>query len=305
MSESVRHSLVNELPGSPYVHWTPMTLFDSHAHFPVASSEAHGDHIARAKTAGLCGLLAVGGGPDLDDGAIEMARMYPDFVSLAMGYDRDTATTVAESALCLDASMQALRDRLCRLADEGIPVRVMGEIGLDFSRAPSASEQAAQQALFEAQLLLAGELELPCSIHSREAVDETLAIMERAGSPRLRRQGRLGVIHCFTGDKPFADAAIELGLMIGVSGILTFRNADALRGTVATLPHGRLIVETDCPYLAPVPKRGVVNEPALIVHTALKLAEVLGITPDECADETRMNAERLFGIENEKTGSVK
>ncbi len=247
-------------------------------------------------------MLAVGGGLDLDDGAIEMARRFPDFVSLSMGYDRDTATTVAESPLCLDSSMKRLRERLHRLADEGIIVRAMGEMGLDFSRSPSTSEQAAQRALFEAQLLLAGELELPCTIHSREAVDETLAILERAGSKRLRGQCRLGVIHCFTGDKPFADAAIELGLMIGVSGILTFRNADPLRGAVSTLPHDRLVVETDCPYLSPVPKRGVINEPALVVHTALKLAEILGITPKKCAAETTENARRLFGIESASGG---
>lgn len=282
-----------------------MTLFDSHAHFPIASREAHRDHIARAKAAGLCGLLAVGGGPDLDEGAVEMAKIFPDFVSLAMGYDRDTATTVAESPRGLAASMKALRERLHSLVSEGIAVRAIGETGLDFSRAPSASEKAAQLALFEEQLLLAGELELPCTIHSREAVDETLALLERAGSKHLRRQCRLGVIHCFTGDKPFADAAIELGLMIGVSGILTFKNADPLRGTVCTLPRDRLLVETDCPYLTPEPKRGVVNEPAMVIHTALKLSEIWGATPEECAVQTTANAWRLFGIEHEKTGVVK
>ncbi len=279
-----------------------MILFDSHAHFPVGSRDEHATQIARAQAAGFCGLLAVGGGPDLDGGAIEVARSFPLFVSLAMGYDRDMALTVAESPLCLDASLATLRTLLRRLVDEGIAVRAIGEIGLDFSRSPSATEKAAQIALFEAQVLLAGELGLPCTIHSRDAADETLAVLERSGSKDLRRQSRLGVIHCFTGDTPFADAAIELGLMIGVSGILTFRNADPLRGTVFTLPHDRLLVETDCPYLTPAPKRGVVNEPAMVVHTALKLAEVLGLTPNECADVTTTNALRLFGLDMPKTG---
>ncbi len=279
-----------------------MILFDSHAHFPRESRNEHTAQIARAQAAGLCGLLAVGGGPDLDDGAIAMAKHFPDFVSLAMGYDRDMALTVAESAPCLDASLMILRSLQRGLGDAGIVLRAIGEIGLDFSRSPSATEKAAQIALFEAQVLLAGELGLPCTIHSRDAADETLAILERSGSKDLRRQARLGVIHCFTGDTPFADAAVELGLMIGVSGILTFRNADPLRGTVSTLPHERLLVETDCPYLTPAPKRGVVNEPAMVVHTALKLAEVLGLTPVECANVTTANALRLFGIDPMKTG---
>lgn len=278
-----------------------MILFDSHAHFPANSRDEHATQIARAQAAGLCGLLAVGGGPDLDDGAIAVAKSFPEFVSLAMGYDRDTALTVAESGLCLEASLARLRALLRRLVDEGLAVRAIGEIGLDFSRSPSATEKAAQMALFEAQVLLAGELGLPCTIHSRDAADETLAILERSGSKDLRRQARLGVIHCFTGDTPFADAAVELGLMIGVSGIFTFRNADSLRGTVSTLPHDRLLVETDCPYLTPAPKRGVVNEPAMVVHTALKLAEVLGLTPTECADMTTANASRLFGLDAIKT----
>lgn len=279
-----------------------MTLFDSHAHFPAGSRGEHASQIARAQAAGLCGVLAVGGSPELDDGAIDVAKRFPDFVSLAMGYDRDTALTVAESLLCLDASLAALRSLLCRLSDEGVALRAIGEIGLDFSRSPSATEKAAQQALFEAQVVLAGELGLPCTIHSRDAAEETLAILERSGSKDLRAQARLGVIHCFTGDTPFAEAAIALGLMIGVSGIFTFRNADPLRGTVSTLPHERLLVETDCPYLTPAPKRGVVNEPAMVVHTALKLAEVLGLTPSECANVTTGNALRLFGMDLPETG---
>ncbi len=280
-----------------------MTLFDSHAHFPRGSRNEHASQIARAQAAGLCGLLAVGGGPDLDDGAIAMAKHFPNFVSLAMGYDRDMALTVAESPPCLAKSLADLRALLRRLADQAIAVRAIGEIGLDFSRSPSATEQAAQMALFEAQVLFASELGLPCTIHSRDAADETLAVLDRSGSKDLRRQGRLGVIHCFTGDRPFAHAAIDLGLMIGVSGILTFRNADPLRDTVSTLPHARLLVETDSPYLTPAPKRGVVNEPAMVVHTALKLAEVLGLTPSECADVTTANAFRLFGVHAIKTGS--
>jgi len=271
-------------------------MFDSHAHFPRASAAEHAGQIARAQLAGLSGLLAVGGGPDLDDGAVAMAQRFPGYVYLALGYDRDCALTVAATASCLAASMQALRERVRALSDTGVPLVAIGETGLDFSRDPSATEKMAQQALFAEHLLLAAEWGVPCTIHSRDATEETLAIIERCGSPALRAAGRLGVIHCFTGDAAFAAGALSLGLMISVSGILTFRQADALRSTVSALPLDRLLVETDCPYLTPVPLRGRVNEPALVVHTAQKLADVLGVAPEVCASATTANARRLFAL---------
>lgn len=274
-----------------------MILFDSHAHFPTDSAPLHRSHILQAQQAGLIGLLAVGGSPELDGGAIAMAREFPRFAYLALGYDRDTASAVASSPAVLSTSLATLRERIRVLANEGIPLRAIGEIGLDFSRDPSSSERSAQCALFEAQLALAAELGLPCSIHSRDAVDDTLAVIERSGSKTLRQENRLGVIHCFTGDDDFARAAVALGLLIGVSGIFTFRNADALRSTVSTLPHDRLLIETDCPYLTPAPMRGRPNEPAMVVHTATKLAEVLHKTAEDVAAHTTANARHLFGLD--------
>lgn len=273
-----------------------MILFDSHAHFHGDAAAEHGGQIARARDAGLCGLLAVGGSDDIDAGALTLAKEYPGFVHLALGYDRDTATTAAGSPSALSAAITLLRASIKRLADDGMPLCAIGEIGLDFSRHPSQAEQSAQTALFEAQLLLAAELNLPCSIHSRDADGETLRVLSRSASKALLAETRMGVIHCFTGGTDFASALVSLGLHIGISGIITFRNADPLRATVSTLPHDRLIVETDCPYLTPVPMRGKPNEPARIVHTAARLAEVLGISAEETAVITTSNAMRLFGI---------
>lgn len=273
-----------------------MILFDSHAHFPADTAPDHAGQIARARDAGLCGLLAVGGSEDIDGGALTLAKAYPGFVHLAMGYDRDAAATVAGSPTALSAAMSLLRARIKRLADDGVLLCAIGEIGLDFSRHPDPAEKSAQTALFEAQLLLAGELALPCSIHSRDADEATLRILSRSASKALLAETRMGVIHCFTGGTDFASALVDLGLHIGISGILTFRNADPLRATVSTLPRDRLIVETDCPYLTPVPLRGKPNEPARIVHTAARLAEVLGLSAEETADLTTSNALRLFGI---------
>jgi TatD DNase family protein len=273
-----------------------MILFDSHAHFPADTAAGHAAQIARARDAGLCGLLAVGGSEDIDAGALTLAKQYPGFVHLALGYDRDTATTVAGSPAALSAAMSRLRERITRLSDDGSPLCAIGEIGLDFSRNPDPAEKSAQTALFGAQLLLAAELDLPCSIHSRDADDETLRILSRSASKARLAETRMGVIHCFTGGTDFASALVALGLHIGISGIITFRNAAPLRGTVSTLPRDRLIVETDCPCLTPVPMRGKPNEPALIVHTAARLAEVLGIPAEEAALITTSNAMRLFGI---------
>ncbi len=276
-----------------------MTTFDSHAHFPSDTAAGHEAQIARAKEAGLAGILAVGGGESLDEDAVAMARKFPGYVFLALGLDRDCAITMASTPESLEQTMRKLRSRISALRDEGISIHAIGETGLDFSRNPSMHEKDAQIALFKAQLELAGELGLPCTIHSRDADDATLASIERHGSREMRNCGRLGVIHCFTGGKNFADAVVNLGLHIGVSGIFTFNNASELRGTVRTLPPERLLVETDCPYLTPAPMRGKPNEPAMIVHTATRLARELGITPEELGTATTANAKRLFSTGNE------
>lgn len=275
-----------------------MTTFDSHAHFPSETIAGHEAQIARARAAGLAGILAVGGGESLDEGTVTMVRRFPGYVFLALGLDRDCAVTLAETPSALKKTMADLRSRISALNNEGIPLHAIGETGLDFSRNPTEPGKEAQIALFEAQLELAGELGLPCTIHSRDAEHATLALVERHGSRDLRAHGRLGVIHCFTGGKEFADAATALGLHIGVSGIFTFNNASDLRGTVCTLPRERLLVETDCPYLTPVPMRGKPNEPAMLVHTVTRLARELGITPEEIGAITTANAMRLFSPEN-------
>ncbi|MGI5867856.1 MAG: TatD family hydrolase [Kiritimatiellia bacterium] len=274
-----------------------MISFDSHAHFPGDAFAEHRAQIARAREAGLCGILAVGGSPDLDPGAIAMAREHPGDVHLALGCDRDTAPALAPDPATLDATLRRLRATLADLARDGIAVRAIGEIGLDFSRNPSAADKAAQIALFDAQLALADELDLPCTIHSRDADAETLASLERHASPSRRRTGSVGVLHCFTREADFAAALIDLGLCIGLSGILTFRNADPLRAVAAGLPHERILVETDCPYLTPVPMRGRPNEPAMLPHTVRRLAKILGLDESDAADLTTANARRLFQID--------
>ena len=164
----------------------------------------------------------------------------------------------------------------------------IGELGFDFHwKGPETAD--AQRERFDLQAGFARERDLPIIVHTREADDLTLAALRAADLPRT------GVIHSFTGDKALARACLDLGYYISLSGILTFRNADALREVARWLPADRILVETDSPYLAPVPHRGKRNCPAFVAATAACLAELRGLSLPALADLTTANALRLFG----------
>ena len=191
-----------------------------------------------------------------------------------------------------EGSAASVSSRLCVSVLNPPRLAAIGEIGLDYSH-PGA-DPVAQRALFERQVALAAEWGLPVIVHSREAAADTLAILRAAGSRALAAEGRLGVLHCFVGDAAFAEEVLSLGMMVSLSGIVTFRNADALRAVAATIPGDRLLVETDSPYLAPVPLRGRVNEPAFIEHTVRCLAALRNTSWEELSSQTTSNALRLF-----------
>ena len=164
----------------------------------------------------------------------------------------------------------------------------IGELGFDFHwKGPETAD--AQRERFDLQAGFARERDLPIIVHTREADDLTLAALRAADLPRT------GVIHSFTGDKALARACLDLGYCISFSGILTFRNADTLREVARWLPADRILVETDSPYLAPVPHRGKRNRPAFVAATAACLAELRGLSLPALADLTTANALRLFG----------
>lgn len=261
-------------------------LFDSHCHF------APGDDIAgvlaRARAAGLSGLLAVGGDAAADAGARAAAALAPGFALPAFGIDRTEAGSIPDPA-ALASRLAALEEAVCSGG-----AAALGEIGLDYSRGDDAASRARQRALFAAQLRLAAKLGLPCSIHSRDAEEDTLALLRENLSPELAAAGRAGSLHCFVGSAGFAAALAPLGLSFGLSGIVTFRSADALRAVVPLLPRDRILIETDSPYLAPVPLRGNPCEPAFAVHTARRVAELLGLPEDEAFALFDANARRLF-----------
>ena len=281
-----------------------MELFDTHAHFTLAEGwrESFAGMLSRAREASLVGLLAVGGTPELNDGAMSFARLVREGgdagfdVRVALGFERDQATAFPSP----DCVALALAGAFDEAGKEGPPPVAVGEIGLDYAVCELPS--GAQRGLFAREVAFAAERGLPVCVHSRAADADTIDVLRSEGSGALADDGRLGVLHCFTGDEAFARAVLDLGMYVSFSGILTFRNADALRTVARFVPADRLLIETDCPYLAPVPVRGKVNEPAFVAHTAACLASQRGWTLRETAETTLANARRLFGIGEEQGG---
>jgi len=252
---------------------------DTHVHFdPAASEEAIEGWIARAQAAQVTRLIAVGHNPAANETALRVAARFPGIVRAALGYDRTMATTNPDPADLLRAP--------------GCSPVAIGEIGLDFHYSPETAE--AQCRLMEAQLALARSRNLPVIVHSRDADKETLDLLRAHRAAWTGDADRIGVLHCFTEDEPFARELLDLGFFISFSGIVTFRNAGPLRAVAAMVPADRLLIETDSPYLAPVPHRGKTNEPSFLPAVAAVVAAARGVSAEEIAALTSRNAGRLF-----------
>jgi TatD DNase family protein len=260
-----------------------MKLFDTHCHFETCDTEEVSAILLRAKEAGVESLTAVGGSEDLNKCALFAAELAAakegmPLVKCALGYDRGQ-TDCARPDIPADAKLAA-----------------WGEIGLDYREDTSELEKAAQRKPFSQQLQLAAELKLPVSIHCRGAADDVLSIVAEYGSKELMAENRLGVVHCFTEDIDFATKSYGMGLYFGISGIVTFRNADLLRSTVSKLPIERILIETDCPYLSPVPMRGKPCEPAFARYTAECVAGLHGLDVEAFGEISTANARKLFAL---------
>jgi TatD DNase family protein len=168
-----------------------------------------------------------------------------------------------------------------------------GEIGLDYYY--DHSPRDVQQQVFRRQLELALQVQKPIIIHTRDAEDDTIQILREAWFERGGNEFG-GIIHCFTGTQKLADAALAMGFHISFSGVVTFKNAHELRAVAESVPLEKLLVETDCPYLAPVPYRGKRNEPAFVKETAAFLASLRGVRFEEIAEQTSANFKRLFRL---------
>ena len=252
-----------------------MPLVDTHCHLDNEQFNADRDAvIERARAAGVERMMAIGTGegpPDLEV-AIRLAEAHP-FIYATIGVHPHDASKATEETFA----------RLRELAQHP-KVLAIGEIGLDYHY--DFSPRDVQREVFERQLDLAREAGKPIVIHTREAWEDTLEVF------RAHWRGE-GIMHCFTGDAEQARQALDLGFHLSFGGVLTFPKAEALREAARIAPEDRILVETDCPYLAPVPHRGKRNEPAFVGETARRLAEVRGCTVEAIAEATTRNFERL------------
>ncbi|MGA2773753.1 MAG: TatD family hydrolase [Bryobacteraceae bacterium] len=257
-----------------------MRLVDSHVHLDDRKFDVDREAaIERALAAGVESMMAIGTGhgpPDLET-AIRQAERYPFMLATIGVHPHDASKATPET-------FERLRD-LARHPK----VVAIGEIGLDYHY--DFSPRDVQRSVFLEQLEIAAEAGKPIVIHSRESWPDTMALVALVGQavPPARR----GILHCFTGDPQQAREALALGFHLAFGGVLTFPNAGAVREAARITPEDRLLVETDCPYLAPVPHRGQRNEPSFVVEVARRLAEVRGCTLDEIAGQTTRNFERL------------
>ena len=253
-------------------------LIDSHCHLDFPDFADDFEHVmARAQAAGIGGMLTISTKISTFDAVRQLAQTH-DHIWCSVGVHPHEADT--EGA-------RATPERLCHLAIQSGAV-AFGECGLDFHYQHSTPQ--AQEASFRNHCQAARQNHLPVIIHSREADSQTAAVLrsECAHGPLT------GVLHCFSGGQELAQTAIELGFYISLSGIVTFKNATALREIVSTIPPERLLLETDAPYLAPVPHRGQRNEPAFVADTAQYVATMLDMPLETLIDQTTANFFRLF-----------
>lgn len=254
-----------------------MTLVDSHCHLDyLAAGPERAAVIARARRAGVGAMLTISTKITEFPAVRAIAEAEPDVWCSVGIHPHEAAVEPETSAEALVALAQHPR------------VVGIGETGLDFYYEHSPRDR--QALVFRAHAKAARNSGLPLIVHTRDADTETAGILlEEAGKGSLT-----GVIHCFSTGRELAEKAIKLGFMISLSGIITFKNAEPLRAIVRDLPLDRILVETDAPYLAPVPKRGKPNEPAFVVHTAAEAARLKGISAEALAEASTANFYRLF-----------
>jgi TatD DNase family protein len=256
-------------------------LIDSHAHLGMPQFDRDRyEVIRRAIDAEVDFIFTVG--TDIRDcrRAIEIAR----------GNERVFAIIGIHPHNAKDINEGTFTD--LRVLSQDERVKAIGEIGLDFFR--KLSPKDVQMVRFRQQIDLAKELDLPIVVHARDAQKEVLTIL------REEEAGEIGgVFHCFSGDYDMARSCMDLGFSLSIPGTITFKNSSELREVIKRIPLDRILVETDCPFLTPMPFRGKRNEPAYVKITALKLAEVKGLPFDEVARITSKNAKRVFRLDEE------
>jgi TatD DNase family protein len=253
-------------------------FFDSHAHLADQAFDSDRDAvIGRARDAGADGIVCIGASISQAHDSARIAEANPGFVAFTAGihpHDADSfdlRRDIAELERFMDAGAVAV-----------------GECGLDYHY--DNSPRDAQRRAFAAQLELAGRFRRPVVVHTRDADEDTAAMVREAG-----REGISGVLHCFTGTIALARTALDAGWYVSFSGIVTFRNWHG-DDVILSIPEDRILVESDAPYLSPVPHRGARNEPAWVAHTAARIAALRQTEPSKFGDLVTVNARRLFAL---------
>ena len=255
---------------------TPM-IFDSHAHYDEERFDADRDELLNSMQENRVGTIinAAADWKSVTE-VVGLAEKYP-FVYAAVGIHPDDVGDLNEERFAFLKSQ-------CRKAK----VVAVGEIGLDYYWDTQSHE--IQKEWFVRQLDLARELDLPVIIHSRDAAEDTLKIMKE------HAQGLRGVLHCFSYSKELAEEYVKMGFYIGIGGVVTFKNGRKLKEVVTAIPLGRILLETDCPYLAPEPYRGKRNSSLYLPYVAREIANLKGITEEEVVEQTEKNGRELFQI---------
>ena len=250
-------------------------IFDTHAHYDDSKfDEDRHELLTSLSDLGVSDVINCGCDLKTSLAAVSLSKSF-DFLYAAVGVHPHEAQDTTEDDLI----------KIKELYNEKKVVAI-GEIGLDYHYDFSPRER--QLEIFEKQLILADDLNLPVIIHDREAHEDTLTL--------LKKYKPKGVVHCFSGSKEMAREIVELGMYIGIGGVLTFKNGRVLKEAAKIIPLDRILLETDAPYLSPEPFRGKLNHSALIIYVARALAEIKGISVEEVLRVTSENTERLFGI---------
>ena len=262
-----------------------MQYIDTHAHYWDARfaneiGERETEELITSLLGGeLSAIINVATDPASARLAVAQANRYPGMYT-ALGIHPNDGQALADPEAALGEIEALLRDPASRAV-------ALGEIGLDYHY--DGTDKPRQQALFRAQLAMAERLSLPVVIHDRDAHGDCLAIIREF--PNVR-----GVFHSYSGSGEMARELCSLGYYISFSGPVSFKNAERVRAAAAAVPHDRLLIETDCPYLAPHPYRGKINHSGYLAYTNAALAAAVGLTPEECAAVTAENARRIFRI---------
>lgn len=257
-----------------------MRLIDSHAHLDFSDfSHDLEAVITKAKDAGVDKIINVGAGIEHSKNAITVANKYNNIWATVGVHPEDS-----------DLDIKYIDESLRSLA-ESPRVVAIGECGLDYYVDERNKDQ--QRTLFTLHINLAKELGLPLVVHIRNGADNQ-AVSD--AYEILKKDPRIGVIHCFTLDSKWADKFMRLGFFLGITGIVTFKNAKTVQDSAFGIPLERLLIETDCPYLAPQKYRGKRNEPAYVIEVANKVAEIKNVSLQVVAEKTTENAEKLFKL---------